>query len=764
MVRFLPGVTIDPVVDDLPHLDCGMEWWYFHTHLTTEHGDDVGLVLVFTRHLATRAEGEPLRAHFAMIGRTDHTAGRHTSAVWVDRGWIDTVRTTITNDAVMDPVVRQALVELFDDGTPVAPDLLMGGEVMIAEQELDLRYGDVATLRKLADGSYHVTFDDETQSCDLVFTPVKPPIIQHDDVFQVRFQGPESQAFSYFAPRMAVQGRIGNATVSGSGWYEHTFGAEYLRPDGDQRYPDGTWNWTGIQLDNGWDISAATIDHIDVNSRRSVFTQRFATAYSPDCERVSCDVELVGDRRWTSLSSLNTYPTRWTLSAPALELDVVVEAELPQQEILTMVTHGSYLEACANVRGTMRGEPVSGRAFIEVMPANRVARIEEFLGRLRDVTHDEVRKLYPDSPSEALTVALAAREASGAPHAVVYDAMVRPLRYVSDTSGRGWRSFVTCAALELFGVRAEQYRQLLAVTELIHSGYLMVDDVEDDSPMRRGEPTAHLVFGAPTAINAGTASYFVLDRVLAEILPDERRRLRAYESYLRAMRGAHVGQGIDITGHHDAMNLAVASGDPTALLAGLRWAQRLKTGAYSRTLAEIGALTAGASDEQITAMGNYFEAVGLAYQITDDVMDLDGVTNRLPSGEVRATKHIGEDLRAGKVTMPLAQAVGRLPHDRMAAIWTAVRDGNADDVTVREVAAALVECGAVQACYDDAKAQVDAAWAPLDSLLPKSFAKAMVRALGFYASLREHEPAVGDHEAAAGEHEPAAGEHVNSGQ
>ncbi|MFD9739046.1 polyprenyl synthetase family protein [Umezawaea sp. NPDC059074] len=502
--------------------------------------------------------------------------------------------------------------------------------------------------------------------------------------------------------RLDVEGVLDGDQVTGTAWLAH----------GDPALT--------VHLDNGWDV---TTDH----------------AFSPEHDLVPTTTSVTGSRPWTSLSTLNTYPTRWRIASP--ELDLVLEGDFPRSEARTMIAKGPHLHGWARVRGTMAGRPVTGRAFLDVVPERRVGRFEEFLGRLRDITHAEVRALYPDAPSAASTTDLAGVDATGLPHAVVHDALVRPVRHVVDAGGRGWRTFATCAAIEMFGVSSDPFTPLLGVVELVHSGNLVVDDVEDDSPLRRGVPAAHVVHGVATAVNAGTAAYFALDRIVPRILPDDDRlRLRVYQTFLRSVRAAHVGQAVDIAGHRAAMDLAVATGDGTALVDGVRGALRFKTGMPARAFAEIGALVAGADEERVAAVGDYFEAVGLAYQITDDLMDLDGVTGPAASGEVRATKHVGEDLRAGKVTMPLARAVGLLPPDRMAAVWAAVRDGRADLGTVREVAAALVECGAVRACHAEARSHVDTAWAALEPLLPNTFTKVVVRALGHYAARRTPEP------------------------
>ncbi len=640
------------------------------------------------RTTADGSEWWTVHAHLVTAGGAEHGLSvrflRHTNgssrahAVLLDgSAWLDAGAMRLVRDSVgRDTDLDPWIREAFRE-------LLAGGRPVDPDRVLpaeakDLDFG-IASLEAHPDGTFRVT----TSRADLVCTPAKPA-------------GPDG------CPRLHVHGALDGEGATGTAWLAHD--------DGPLR----------IHLDNGWDVAA---DH----------------AVSPDHDLVPCRVAMTGSEPWTSLSTLNTYPTRWRMAAP--ELDLVLTADFPRHEFRTMVAKGPHLHGWASVSGVMAGGPVTGKAFLDVVPDHRVGRFEDFLGRLRSITHAEVRALYPDAPSAASTADLAGTDATGLPHAVVHDALVRPVRHVVDAGGRGWRTFATCAATEMFGVSSDPYTPLLGVVELVHSGNLVVDDVEDGSPLRRGVPAAHVVHGVATAVNAGTAAYFALDRVVPRILPDDDRlRLRVYQTFLRSIRAGHVGQAVDIAGHRAAMDHAVATGDGRALLDGVRGVLRFKTGMPARAFAEIGALIAGADDERVNAVGDYFEAVGLAYQITDDLMDLGGVTGPTATGATRATKHVGEDLRAGKVTMPLARAVGLLPPDRMADVWAAVREGRADHTTVAEVAEALVECGAVRACHDEARTHVDTAWAALEPLLPNTFTKVVVRALGHYAARRTREP------------------------
>ncbi|MEU9535787.1 MULTISPECIES: polyprenyl synthetase family protein [Streptomyces] len=107
--------------------------------------------------------------------------------------------------------------------------------------------------------------------------------------------------------------------------------------------------------------------------------------------------------------------------------------------------------------------------------------------------------------------------------------------------------------------------------------------------------------------------------------------------------------------------------------------------------------------------------MGTAYQIADDVADLRGVTH---AGE--PTELTSEDLRNGKVTRPLANAVGRLPRPLLTRLWQEIREGTLREPALSRVRAQLEACGAVRACQEEADHIVHDAWTRLAPLLPRA--------------------------------------------
>jgi geranylgeranyl pyrophosphate synthase len=122
--------------------------------------------------------------------------------------------------------------------------------------------------------------------------------------------------------------------------------------------------------------------------------------------------------------------------------------------------------------------------------------------------------------------------------------------------------------------------------------------------------------------------------------------------------------------------------------------------------------------------------LGLAFQIMDDVLNLRGFEHDL--------KERGEDVRQGKVTLPIAKALGLLPAHERAWLWETLQGQPQDAGVVEDVIALLERVGALDACVSGARALVDESWARLDPLLPDSQYKLVFRAFSRFILERHY--------------------------
>jgi geranylgeranyl pyrophosphate synthase/predicted secreted hydrolase len=741
-----PG-PLDLALHDLPHPGADTEWWYVNTHVRTADGRELGLFAAFFRIISSADEltGEIAYAHSMTWAISDPAAERYVGESRVDARAPELGLERIANGrGSRDDRLNRAMAEILERGDVPVPDRVFDGGVHLASDRLCIDYGS-GHFEKLADGSYQLRLVNprEQAGCNLIFTPEKPPA-RHGDDGIVRGAAGE-QMFYYFVPRCRVTGEVtldGEtvAVAAGQGWYDHEFGGYVAPPTPETEAPAGEgagirdlgWNWTAIQLDDGTDLTAYEI--IDVRARETV--GKWMIAVAPDgTQRSITDVTFEPGKTWTSKRTFHAYPTSWRLQAPSIGLDVQVEAAFDDQELITVISKPAFWEGRCHARGVLGGREVAGLAYIERSGFENIDTLDDFFGAVGKEVRRSVAAMLPLAPTHVELRDLIASEElahymDGVDPPSMAATLIAPIRAIVDRGGKSWRSYAALACCDVVGGDSRKFVQWLAMPELMHVGSLIVDDVQDRSEVRRGGPTCHVVYGEPVAINAGTAAYFLTQHLLHSDELSAERKLRLYDLYFAAMRAGHAGQAIDLGGMADLMPTVVASGDSATLEARILACHRLKTAAPAGCMARMGAVAGGGTDEQIAAVGEFFEALGLAFQIVDDVLNLRGFKGDL--------KKRGEDISNGTVTLPVAIAMGRLPPDRRAWLWETLQSKPADAQTVAAAVELLESCGAITACATQARELVEAGWRRAEPLLDPSLARVMLRAFGWYVLERHY--------------------------
>ncbi len=236
------------------------------------------------------------------------------------------------------------------------------------------------------------------------------------------------------------------------------------------------------------------------------------------------------------------------------------------------------------------------------------------------------------------------------------------MRYSLMGGGKRLRPCITLAVAERVGalqnLPADDARAIAlpaaCAVEMIHSYSLVHDDLPamDDDHLRRGRPTTHVVFGDGAAILAGdgllTEAFAVLAQSPSPLVDagpaaTPEQRLRAIEVLARAAgaTGMVGGQAIDLA----AAGRVPSVTSPILDASGLEDMHARKTGALIRASATIGAIVVGAGDNVVQAIDDYAREIGLAFQIVDDLLDVEGSHEALG-------KTAGKDAAAGKPTYP----------------------------------------------------------------------------------------------------------------
>ena len=196
------------------------------------------------------------------------------------------------------------------------------------------------------------------------------------------------------------------------------------------------------------------------------------------------------------------------------------------------------------------------------------------------------------------------------------DFLYRPMRDYPERGGKRFRPALLLIACQALDGDFERAVRTAAAFEMFQSFALLHDDIEDDSEVRRGKPCIHKLHGIPLSVNIGDATYAKVFEMLAanqEILGCA-TTLNLIEEMIRGSRETFEGQAFDV-GWIKQQYIPTEEEFMTML--------RKKTGWYSgRGLCSAGAIIAGASDVQRENLGNFGEAMAIAFQIRDDLLNL----------------------------------------------------------------------------------------------------------------------------------------------
>jgi geranylgeranyl pyrophosphate synthase len=272
--------------------------------------------------------------------------------------------------------------------------------------------------------------------------------------------------------------------------------------------------------------------------------------------------------------------------------------------------------------------------------------------------------IEPSTPALSLLKAELAERLPPGAHAIArkhWDAaLADPLRDFLSRPGKEFRAELVRASWTLSGGAGEPPRELPLIVELLHAGSLIIDDIEDGSSSRRGQPALHRGYGVAKALNAGNWLYFWPSSLIERLALEPETELALHRAINRALLDSHYGQALDLS-------LCASELSQSELPAVVALLTRLKTASLFELAATLGALAAGATTERRKALERFARDLGVSLQMLDD---LGGIKS-----ERRRAKGC-EDLLHDRPTWPwawLAKGLAAEPFGEMRNLAEQVR-------------------------------------------------------------------------------------------
>lgn len=264
--------------------------------------------------------------------------------------------------------------------------------------------------------------------------------------------------------------------------------------------------------------------------------------------------------------------------------------------------------------------------------------------------------------------------------------------YIVESGGKRIRPILVLLAARSCDYQDDKHVNLAAVIEFIHTATLLHDDVVDTSDLRRGKATANAKWGNAPSVLVGDFLYSRAFQMMIELGSMEIMNVISNATNVIA-----EGEVLQLL---NCKNPDVDEASYMQVIIG-------KTAMLFEAACQAGAILSGANQQQQQALQLYGRHIGIAFQLVDDLLDYQSSAEEMG-------KNVGDDLAEGKPTLPLIHAMKHGTEEQRLMIRKAIRKGGLEDL--EPIRQAVIETGAIDYCFEQAKQQIDLALQQLQCL------------------------------------------------
>lgn len=344
--------------------------------------------------------------------------------------------------------------------------------------------------------------------------------------------------------------------------------------------------------------------------------------------------------------------------------------------------------------------------------------IESFLAELAPKIDKAIEKYIPRVFSKSAIPFRISPPRYACNTEILNKTIAEPIWEFLGRGGKRWRPGLFLLICEALGKNPNDFVDFAIIPEVIHNGTLLVDDIEDQSELRRGKPCTYKLYGLDVAVNVGNAMYYLpLTPLMVNRarLPSE-KLCRVYEIYVQEMINLSIGQAMDIGWHRGLANAdRIGEADYLQMCA-------YKTGTLARMSAKLAAVLVDANENLVEKLGFFAESIGVAFQMQDDVLDLTGAEFADKKGGR------GQDITEGKRTLAVIHTLEVADSKDSARLAKILNMHTQDQETRDEAIGIMQKYGSIEYVKQFAQRVVRESWQDVEKLLPTATAREKLKA------------------------------------
>ncbi len=620
-----------------------VEWWFFQGYFKINRNDHYEFMLSFFRN-KPEEDTRKKDGHFILLSIHDVKNAKTFKKSTIDPLFFEEMLELVDKDENinLDKDFKDLMSKELQRKGPVKPVKINNNEVKIKTHPFCIEWDDLSI--KYSENQFEIRFSFPGLNEKCSFT------LRHESQLMKLYYSEQRTgvlgSMNYHSiPRMKLYGKLGKETIEGEAWTDHQWGDTGWFFSKDKNLLG--WDWFGINLEDGTNL--IVIKHNDFNNKKVL--SKYAALQKPDGSiDIFKNFEMQETGFWESPDTRIQYPVKSTIDIKEIQLILKFYPVSNEQEIHIPGYTRAIWEGAGKVEGEYSGKKIKGRARGEFFGYGYIFDFKNYLETYSKSVDNRIEEVFPKAFKTSNVEYFVGKPFWNYDSKVYTKTLSDPVWELIQRSGKRWRPVFGILMLEALGKPAKNYERLISMIELIHTGALIIDDIQDNSPLRRGKKSIHLKYGTDVAINAGNTLYFLPSKeIFHHIYLTEKQKYKVHEIMMNTYLQSHFGQSTDIywSKHLSAKKLKNWLRDNIS--AKILQMYDYKTGAGAKGIAEVAAVVAKAGSGTSAICVDFARSFAVAFQIIDDIHNF--------SRSEKWSKQCGEDLKIGKLTFVIAKAL-----------------------------------------------------------------------------------------------------------